>query len=118
MTSIPFTSQFRAEPGLAVIDLHGEINALSDDRLSAVFEQAMIDHPKTVVLNFSDVSYINSTGIALIVGLLAEARKNHCRMVVFGLSDHYTEIFNITRLSDFMTIYTDETSALEDVRGV
>ena len=118
MSSVPFSSQLRSQAGSAVIDLYGEINALADNQLSAVFEQAMADQPQTVVLNFSQVSYINSTGIALIVGLLAEARKNHCRLVVFGLSDHYTEIFNITRLSDFMTIYTDETSALQDVSRV
>jgi anti-sigma B factor antagonist len=48
----------------------------------------------------------------LIVGLLAKARKLHCRLVVYGLNEHYLEIFNITRLSDFMAIYPDETSAL------
>jgi hypothetical protein len=35
-------------------------------------------------------------------------------MVVFGLSDHYIEIFEITRLADFMTIYPDEASVLSD----
>ena len=55
---------------------------------------------------------MNSTGIALIVGLLAQARKSHRRLVVCGLSEHYQEIFRITRLSDFMQIYSDEISAL------
>ena len=52
------------------------------------------------------------TGIALIVGLLAKARAAHRRMVVYGLSDHYVEIFQITRLSDFMSVFADEASAL------
>jgi anti-anti-sigma factor len=65
-----------------------------------------------ILLNFSDVDYINSTGIALIVGLLAQARKSHRKLVVYGLSDHYVQIFQITRLSDFMDIYQDELSAL------
>jgi anti-anti-sigma regulatory factor len=46
------------------------------------------------------------------VGLLAQARKTHRRLVTCGLSDHYQEIFHITRLSDFMTMYGDEASAL------
>jgi anti-anti-sigma factor len=65
-------------------------------------------------LNFSDVSYINSTGIALIVGLLAQARKTHNKLAVFGLSEHYVRIFKITRLADFMSIYPDEKTALEN----
>ena len=64
------------------------------------------------MLNFEGVDYINSTGIALIVGLLAQARKSHRRLVVCGLSEHYQEIFRITRLSDFMQIFDDEPSAL------
>jgi anti-anti-sigma factor len=60
------------------------------------------------------VEYINSTGIALIVGLLAKTRQNHKRLVTYGLSDHYLEIFHITRLTDFMTIVPDEASALAE----
>jgi hypothetical protein len=32
-------------------------------------------------------------------------------LAVFGLSDHYLEIFQITRLADFLDIYPDENSA-------
>jgi anti-anti-sigma factor len=57
-----------------------------------------------VVLDFGRVDYINSTGIALIVRLLAEARRDHREGVARGLTDHYREIFRITRLSDYHTI--------------
>ena len=50
------------------------------------------------------MDYINSTGIALIVRLLAEARRDHREVIADGLSDHYREIFRITRLSDYLTI--------------
>jgi anti-sigma B factor antagonist len=56
------------------------------------------------VLDFSNVEYINSTGIAVIVGLLARARANRQTLSARGLSEHYRQIFEITRLSDFMTI--------------
>ena len=64
--------------------------------------QAVQGQPERLLLNFGDVDYINSTGIALIVGVLAQARKAHIALVTFGLSPHYQEIFRITRLSDFM----------------
>jgi hypothetical protein len=38
------------------------------------------------------------------VGLLAQARRNGIEIKAYGLSDHYREIFEITRLADFMTI--------------
>ena len=67
--------------------------------------------------NFTGVDYINSTGIALIVGLLARARKSGRRLLTSGLSSHYVEIFQITRLSDFMSLYPDEATALAQVAG-
>jgi anti-anti-sigma factor len=92
--------------------LIGEINAFSDSALSAAYAEADKLNPATIVLNFSNVDYINSTGIALIVGMLAQARKAHRRLAVYGLSEHYIEIFQITRLADFMDIYPDRQSAL------
>ena len=55
-----------------------------------------------------------STGIALIVSLLARARKSKRRLLACGLSQHYVEIFQITRLVDFMSVFPDEASALSE----
>ena len=112
MTSIPFEAGIRQQPGVVTVDLHGEINSLAEAKLNSIYEEASRNNPEILALNFTDVSYINSTGIALIVGLLAQARKSQVRLVVFGLSKHYEEIFRITRLSDFMQIYPDESSVL------
>lgn len=108
----PFEAIVRLEPQAATIDMSGKIDAFAEESLNRVYTEAESSDPPVIVLNFSEVGYINSTGIALIVGLLARARKAHRRLAVFGLSDHYVEIFRITRLSDFMTVYPDEVSAL------
>jgi anti-anti-sigma factor len=103
--------------GAVIIDLHGEINGDVESALGSAYDRAEVEATDTIILNFSDVSYINSTGIALIVGLLARARKAHRTLTVFGLSEHYTDIFNITRLVDFMNILPDEQSALKQVHS-
>jgi anti-anti-sigma factor len=111
-TKQPFEATIRWESGVIIIDLSGEINAFAEEGINEVFTEAAADNPERIMLNFGDVTYINSTGIALIVGLLAEARKNHIQLVTYGLSEHYIEIFHITRLADFMSIVPDESSAL------
>ena len=82
--------------------------------MNAAYAAATATDPASVLLNFSGVEYINSTGIALIVGVLAQARKAKRHLSTFGLSAHYTEIFQITRLADFMSLYPDEASALSN----
>ncbi|HEV7128629.1 MAG TPA: STAS domain-containing protein [Ktedonobacterales bacterium] len=101
------------QPRIAVLELHGEINAFAEDALNATYAAAEASGAQTILLNFADVNYINSTGIALIVGLLARARKSHLRLLSCGLSEHYVEIFTITRLADFMSVYPDEAAALQ-----
>ena len=102
----------REQPRAVILDLHGEINAFAEESLNQAYAEAESARPEAILLNFSDVDYINSTGIALIVSLLARARKQHIPLRACGLSEHYVEIFNITRLADFMGVYGDEESAL------
>ena len=114
MQALPFDAQVTTDGAVSTIKLFGEINATAEDGLNQAYSQAAQDSPATIMLDFNEVNYINSTGIALIVGLLAQARKTHTAMVVYGLSEHYEEIFRITRLSDFMSIYPDASSAIKD----
>ncbi len=108
----PLTTTVRQVAGVSVIDLQGDIDGSSEQTLNAAYAAASANGATSVLLNFSGVKYINSTGIALIVGVLAQARKSRRHISTFGLSEHYTEIFQITRLADFMSIYPDEASAL------
>jgi anti-anti-sigma factor len=102
----------RRRDGAAVIDLTGDIDSRAEHPLEAAWTEATHE-PGAVVLNFEGAHYINSTGIALIVGLLARARAGGVPIRACGLSPHYREIFEITRLADFMPIATDEDSAVE-----
>jgi len=108
----PFETHIRIQGGTAVIDLSGEVNSGAEEGLSRAYSEAESSNPDVIVLNFSKVIYMNSSGIALIVGLLARARKVNRRLVVYGLSEHYMEIFRITRLADYIQVYTDETAAM------
>ncbi|HEX7974087.1 MAG TPA: STAS domain-containing protein [Anaerolineales bacterium] len=107
-----FDVRVRQAPGLAILDLKGEINGSVGPELVAAYAEAVRCDLGGVGLNFTGINYINSTGIALIVGLLAKARQAHQRILAYGLNDHYRELFTITRLVDLMTVFPDETSAL------
>ena len=105
----------RNKSEIAIIDLRGEINAFAEDSLNTAYSKAESSDPRAILLNFGGVDYINSTGIALIVGLLGRARESGNHLLACSLSDHYVEIFSITRLADFMSVFPDEASALANV---
>jgi anti-anti-sigma factor len=105
MAATEFAAHVRHEDGVAVLDLSGDVSAGAEQKLLEAYGQA--GGAKVVLLDFTAVDYINSTGIALIVGLLAQARTAGQEVQARGLAEHYREIFRITRLSDFMTILDD-----------
>ncbi|HEV8651854.1 MAG TPA: STAS domain-containing protein [Actinomycetes bacterium] len=102
----------RRHGGTEVIDLTGDIDRDADAVLQRAYDEASGAGTGPVLLNFAGVGYINSTGIAVILGVLARARKERRPLVASGLSEHYQQIFQITRLSDFIAIYPDEDSAV------
>lgn len=102
-------AEVRQVAGGAIIALSGDVDGTAAELLAQAYERAVAGGgdggPATVVLDFSSVGYINSTGIALIVSVLARARSQRRKVVACGLSDHYREIFDITRLSDFIEVF-------------
>jgi anti-anti-sigma factor len=94
-----------------IVRMTGTVNRLAKEGLEAAYEEAT-SRPGRVLLDFGGVDYINSTGIAVIVGVLARARAEGREVAAFGLTDHYREVFQITRLADFMAIYDDQKAAV------
>ena len=117
MTASRFEARVRHERGVTVIDVYGDVDAFADATINAAYAEASSGDATTILLNFDGVGYITSTGIGLIVGLLAQALKSRRRLLACGLSDHYQEIFQITRLTDFMSIFPDEASAIASAAG-
>jgi len=102
----------RVLPGAAIIELAGEVDGSAAEVLTDAYKRAVSASAEsgdlgTVVLDFAAVDYINSTVIALIVSVLARARAERRKVVASGLSAHYREIFDITRLSDFIELFPD-----------
>lgn len=108
----PFGAALRQSGDAVVVDLSGLLDRSADQALGEVFGKALEQGSGSIVLNFAAVEYINSTGIALVVASLARARAIGREVRAFGLSEHYREIFTITRLADFIGIYDDESAAV------
>ena len=97
---------------IRAIDIKGDITAQSEDVLMDAYGRASGEGVKAVVLNFSGLDYMNSGGIGLLVTLLVRAQRQHQSMLAFGLSDHYRQIFELTRLDEAIGIHDSEADAL------
>jgi len=104
MTDRTFGAEVVDIPHDLRLKMRGDLDSLADETLANAYREIAARSPDGLTLDFGDVGYINSTGIALVVRLLADARRDRRAVRAVGLSPHYREIFRITRLSDFMDI--------------
>jgi anti-sigma B factor antagonist len=93
-----------------VVDIRGDVTSSSEDVLMSAYEDA--GDAKAIVLNFTELSYMNSGGIGLLVTLLVRVNRRGQGLLAFGLSDHYRQIFELTRLDEAVGIHESEQAAL------
>ena len=99
-----------------VIEIKGDITANSEDVLMDAYGRANESGARTIVLNFTELDYMNSGGIGLLVTLLVRAQRQRQAVLAYGLSDHYRQIFELTRLDEAVGIHDSEEEALEEAR--
>lgn len=105
------STDVREHGGIPVIAVSGDLDGQAGEALDAAFAQATASGPTALILNFDELGFMNSSGIALVVSLLGRARQHGIEVRACGLNDHYRHVFEITRLADFMTVCADETTA-------
>jgi anti-sigma B factor antagonist len=113
-TNLTMTVRKRDE-GVSVIDIVGEITSFADADITAAHEKTSAESPKAVVLNFTGLDYMNSGGIGLLVTTLIRAQRSGHQLLAYGLTEHYAQIFALTRLNEAIGIFEDEESAVASV---
>lgn len=109
MTQLAISTAVRSiDGGVVVIDVSGQLTGQADEELSAAFESAASTTAPIVALNLADLDYMNSSGIGVLVTLLIRAQRGKRRLAAYGLSEHYREIFRLTRLDEAFEIIEDE----------
>ena len=106
------TTVRRLDGAVAILDIQGDITSASEDALGEAYAEGAEDGTRAVILNFSGLEYMNSGGIGLLVTLLVRANRAKQKLLAFGLTEHYRQIFELTRLDEAIGIYTSEAEAV------
>ena len=109
-------ARLRRGNNLAIIRFSGDVTTFAEDVVQNAYREAIRDGERNVAIDFSACEYINSAGIAAIIGLVTEARRQSRRMLVFGLSPHYQKIFRMVGLADYVEMCSSEAEALQRVK--
>jgi anti-sigma B factor antagonist len=102
----------KLSPETSILDIQGEINAFAEKDLMTAYTQASERGAQNIILNFEKLEYMNSSGIGLLITLLIRCNRQKQRLVAIHLTDHYRQIFELTRLNEAIKIYENEAEAL------
>ncbi|MFN2190364.1 MAG: STAS domain-containing protein [Candidatus Promineifilaceae bacterium] len=95
----------------SIIDLEGDVTAQSEETLMEAYNASSQNGTKAIILNFEGLDYMNSSGIGLLVTMLIRVQRQKQRLLAYGLTDHYRQIFELTRLNEAIGIYDSEAAA-------
>lgn len=107
----------RWEEDTAVIDLLGDVTTFAEDAINQAYQSASSDGATNIIFNFRENDYINSAGIAILIGVVTEARKRDQKLLMTGLSAHFQKIFRMVGLTQYADLYPSVEEALASVNG-
>jgi anti-sigma B factor antagonist len=96
----------------SVIDIQGDVTASAEATLMEAYAEANTPETRSIILNFNDLGYMNSSGIGLLVTLMIRLNRQEQRILAYGLNEHYQHIFEVTRLNEAIGVYATEPAAL------
>ena len=96
---------------ITVMRFSGDITSSSEAAILGTFQGIPPETAKRILLDFSKVEYINSSGIALIIQLMYAAGKNSQAIQTFGLSPHFQKVFTMVGITKYTSLHADEESA-------
>jgi anti-anti-sigma factor len=97
----------------ALLNLKGELTLFAEETVNEAMAVCM-GKSQNIVMNFADVEYINSAGIAVIIGVITELTKKGGTLKLVGVSDHYKKIFTMVGLTQYANIYNSIEEAIAE----
>ena len=102
----------RATGDVSVIDIKGDVTSVTGPPIEAAYRQVTTAGATKILLVFAHDCYINSGGIAILIGILSDSKKKQQTIRMTGLSSHFQKIFGMVGLTKYAQIHPSEAAAL------
>jgi anti-anti-sigma factor len=100
---------------ITIFDVHGDVTAFSEPFFNKAYKNANDQGTSKILLKFTENAYINSGGIAILIQLLAQTKRNNQQITITGLSNHFKKIFNMVGITKFAQIYNTADEAINNM---
>ncbi|MBF0569177.1 MAG: STAS domain-containing protein [Candidatus Omnitrophica bacterium] len=100
---------------ITLVSLKGELNMENTHRLRGTFKKILKEKKAKVLIDFDDVPFIDSSGIALLIEIVQSFGKANGRMCLCHINSKILSVFEITKVSKLFGIYDSHEEALRSL---
>ena len=104
----------RPKGDVSIIDIKGDVTAPTGQPIEEAYQKMTAAGAKKILFAFASDCYINSGGIAILIGILSETRKKEQVVRLTGLSAHFQKIFAMVGITKYAQVFPSEDAALAD----
>ena len=98
---------------VTLFNIKGDLTSFSEPFLSEAYKSANDQGVSKILLKIDKEAYINSGGIAVLIQILAQTKRNNQNIGITGVSDHFKKIFSMVGITKFADIHETVENALE-----
>jgi anti-anti-sigma factor len=99
--------------GITLFDIHGDLTSFSEPVLSQAYQNANEQGADKILIKIDGDAYINSGGIAALIQILAQGKRNNQNIAITGVSNHFKKIFTMVGITRFADIHETVENALD-----
>lgn len=110
--------QTRTLSNVRIIDCSGDVDLYSSADLRDVLLKEMRSGTPGLLINMTEVAYIDSSGIAILVEGLQLSRQTNTKFALFGLRPNARSVLQLARLDKVFVVFEDEEQALRGIPSV
>jgi anti-sigma B factor antagonist len=99
------------QPGVAVLAARGEIDVASAPEFQASLSDLIEEGPNILIVDTSDVSFIDSTGLGVLIGAEKQLRSDGRRLHLVVTQPQITRLLALTGLNEVFTVMSNTNDA-------
>lgn len=104
--------QVREAGNVIILDINGEIDLYNAPEIKENIKNQMEQGKNQIIINLDKVSYIDSSGIGVLISSLSNLKKAGGGLKIIHVYASVRKVFELTKLTSFFDIYDSEQEAL------
>jgi len=100
------------KPGYTILKISGDMTSDAEILFRDTHKELFAEKQPVLIYDFTEMSYINSSGLALILDAVTTDEASVLQIRCFGLTPHFKKISHMVGMDSYVTIYDDEEEAI------